>query len=88
MTPATRSRISSLVGCGVTDYSRREKGEARNHHHAARYDVTDGFVGITQFDGDSATLSVATDRVLLSPSQFSALVAFVGAAKRHRRDTR
>lgn len=77
--------MSDLVGRGVTDYSDPVVGEWRNHGHTARFDVTDGFIGITQYDGDGATV---TDRVLLSPSQWSELVAFVDAAKQHRRRTR
>lgn len=73
--------MSSLVGPEVCDYSERVKGERANHGHTCRFDVMDGFVGITQFEGDTDQV---TDRVLLSPRQWAALVAFLKRAERHR----
>lgn len=77
--------MSNLLGRGITDYSEREKGDYGNHFRDVRFDVTDGFVGITAWEPDSAHVD---GRVLLSPSQFVALLAFVGAAKTHRRSAR
>jgi hypothetical protein len=77
--------LSALVGRGITDYSERVEGEMRNHEHTCRFDVTDGFIGITQFEGDGTQV---TDRVLLSPRQFTALLAFLKRAKQHRRSVR
>lgn len=58
---------------GVTNYSEKIDGEKRNHHKTARFDLTDGFLGITQTDSDRVV-----DRVLLSPHQVKKLLAFVG----------
>jgi len=80
------SGLSNLVGRGITDYSDRVPGETRNHDHACSFDVTDGFVGITQYD--TADPTRVTDRVLLSPAQFRALLDFLDTARRHRRTVR
>jgi hypothetical protein len=69
---------------GITDYSDVIKGERRNHDHAVRFDVTDGFVGITQYS--DTPVGRVGDRVLLSPVQWRALVEFVG--RRHPRRVR
>lgn len=51
-------------------YSEIIKGVPRNFNWSVRYDLTaDGFLGITQFDGDKVT-----DRVLLSPNQVDQLI--------------
>jgi len=75
--------MSNLVGREITDYSRLEKGDPQNHYLSVRFDVTDGYVGITQLEGDRVK-----SRVLLSPAQWQALTAFLKSAKRHRRLTR
>jgi hypothetical protein len=77
--------VSHFVGREITDYSARVTGERQNHGHTARFDVTDGFVGITQFKGDSTTV---INRVLLSPTQWRALTVFLEDARRHRREVR
>lgn len=80
------SGLSDLTGPDVTDYSEKIAGERRNHDHACRFDVTDGFVGINQYASDDPTR--LTDRVLLSPTQFRELLAFLKRARRHRRTVR
>lgn len=76
---------SQLVGRGITDYSDRIEGTPQNHHWSVQFDVTDGYVGITQFESGQTAVR---DRVLLSPDQFAALVAFVNDAQRHRKSSR
>lgn len=58
---------------GDITYSEKIKGTHRNFNWPVRFDRTDEYVGVTQFNGDG---SVA-DRVLLSPEQVRELVAFV-----------
>ena len=61
---------------GLTDYSERIQGEIRNHERAVRFDYTDGFVGINAYEGNASDAAL-TDRILLSPGQWKAIVAFV-----------
>ena len=49
---------------GLTTYSEKIKGSERNYDWQVRFDLTDGFLGITQFEGETVK-----DRVLLSPAQ-------------------
>jgi len=55
---------------GISYYSHDIKGERGNYEWSARFDFTDGYVGINQ-DGNE------TQRVLLSPKQVKALIAFI-----------
>lgn len=65
---------------GQTQYSAPHKGNRGNHRLAVRFDKTDGYVGISQFE--DAPLSGRTmDRVLLTPQQVRALVAFLGETR-------
>lgn len=64
---------------GRTYYSEKIKGSRGNYDWAARFDVTDGYVGITQFEGETVK-----DRVLLSPAQVQEFLEFVGAKKASR----
>ena len=57
---------------GVTTYSEIAEGNDGNHRRAVCFDSTDGYVGITQKDGDAWR-----NRVLLSPAQVEALKAFL-----------
>jgi len=75
--------LSTLVGREITDYSGRIAGTPQNHGLAVRFDVTDGFVGISQFDGKRVA-----DRVLLSPGQMRALFRFLNEARTHRQRSR
>lgn len=50
-----------------TYYSDEIKGTRGNHDLPAKFDLTDGYLGITQ----------TGDRVLLSPKQVKALTEFV-----------
>jgi len=61
---------------GVTTYSKEIPGETRNYNKPVRFDLTDGFLGISQEDGANVR-----DRVLLSPAQVRELLSFV--AERH-----
>jgi len=61
---------------GRTDYSEKIKGSPRNYNWAVRFDLTDGYLGITQFDGEAVK-----DRVLLSPSQVRDLLNFAAGKK-------
>lgn len=57
---------------GQTRYSEKIAGVRGNHNQSARYDLTGGYLGITQTDGE-----VVTDRVLLSPKQVEELAKFI-----------
>lgn len=61
---------------GITRYSEKLKGARGNYNWAARFDITDGYLGITQFDGEAVK-----DRVLLSPAQVQELLEFLGSRK-------
>jgi hypothetical protein len=64
---------AKLASTGRTHYSEKIKGDRGNHNFESRFDVSDGYLGITQWDGESVT-----DRVLLSPAQVQGLLDFVG----------
>ena len=55
-----------------TRYSKRIKGAPSNWNLAARFDLTEGHLGIVNFDGPKVT-----DRVLLSPEQVRELRKFL-----------
>jgi hypothetical protein len=57
---------------GTTKYSDDVPGTKRNYNWPVNFDTTDGFVGINQLGGGKVK-----DRVLLSPAQVKALVAWV-----------
>jgi hypothetical protein len=61
-----------------TRYSPTIPGTTGNHRRAARFDWTDGHIGITAMPhtGDDPI-----DRVLLTPGQWAALLAFVQKQK-------
>jgi len=63
----------------TTRYSEKIKGDRGNFDWTARFDVTGGYLGITQWEGE-----VARDRVLLSPAQVQELLDFVGRRKAGR----
>ena len=63
----------------ITYYSEKIDGARGNYHWAVRLDITNGYLGITQFDGEAIK-----DRVLLSPTQVAELLEFVGAQKAKR----
>jgi hypothetical protein len=63
----------------TTTYSEKIKGARGNYDWHARFDITDGYLGITQIDGESVK-----DRVLLSPEQVQELLKFVGQKKTSR----
>jgi hypothetical protein len=55
-----------------TRYSARIKGQASNWDLAAKFDMTAGHLGITNYDGPKVT-----NRVLLSPEQVRELKKFL-----------
>lgn len=58
---------------GKIDYSADVAGDAGNFNSSVRFDLTGGYVGITQredYDG-------CVERVLLTPEQVRALIRFV-----------
>jgi hypothetical protein len=57
---------------GLTYYSETIEGHSRNFDLGARFDMSDGFLGISQKEGDKWT-----ERVLLSPAQVQALQNFI-----------
>jgi hypothetical protein len=59
---------------GTTNYSSRISGNRTNHGRAARFDITDGYVGIQEYEKDGKTVA---NRVLLTPDQWEILVEFV-----------
>lgn len=64
---------------GRTYYSEKIEGARGNYDWPARFDVTDGYIGITQYDGEAVK-----DRVLLSPKQVKELLNFIGEQKSSR----
>lgn len=64
---------------GRTTYSEKIKGTPANYGWQVRFDDTDGYLGITQYEGE-----VVKDRVLLSPAQAKELVNFVSGKKAAR----
>lgn len=60
-------------------YSEMIKGDRGNHECPARFDLTGGYLGITQI-GDGQV----KDRVLLSPNQVKELTDFIGRKGRRR----
>jgi hypothetical protein len=54
-------------------YSKNILGNWRNYKWSVRFDITtDGFLGITQFDGP-----ILKDRVLMTPAQVQKLLKFL-----------
>lgn len=64
---------------GLTTYSDKVPGERRNYHQPVRFDLTDGYLGITQSENGAVK-----DRVLLSPKQVKELLAFVSKRRSHQ----
>jgi hypothetical protein len=63
-----------------TKYSQKIAGAKGNYDWSVRFDKTgDGFVGISQFDGERIK-----DRILLSPQQMRALAAFAAPLSKAR----
>jgi len=58
----------------ITRYSETVEGDQGNYNWPARFDNTNGYIGITQSDNPNVN---ETSRVLLSPDQVKALIAFV-----------
>lgn len=65
------------MGKGRTYYSARIDGARGNYNLPVRFDMTDGFLGITQVESEKVS-----DRVLLSPEQVKKLIAFVELQRR------
>lgn len=58
----------------ITEYGEHVEGDAGNYFWKTRFNITDGYVGITQSDAPHVN---DTSRVLLSPDQVKALIRFV-----------
>lgn len=75
--PAPEQSIVEIAGkesdmsAGETKYSDKIPGDRGNYKWSVQLDLTDGYLGITQFDGDEVK-----ERVLLSPKQVEALLDF------------
>lgn len=63
---------------GLTYYSYKHFGDSGNYRFISRFDETDGYVGITQWDPEK---EVDSSRVLLSPKQVESLIRFVKRKK-------
>lgn len=61
---------------GHTYYSKKVKGAQGNYDWPVRFDRTDGYIGVNQYDGEALK-----DRVLLSPAQVRELVKFASLSK-------
>lgn len=59
---------------GITRYSQSVRGIRANHNLTARFDLTDGLLGVSQWEGDTIA---RVDRVLLSRRQVRVLLEFV-----------
>lgn len=64
---------------GRTYYSEKIKGDSGNYDFVVRFDVTDGYIGLTQYDGEEVK-----DRILLSPSQVTEFLNFARGKKSSR----
>lgn len=63
---------------GDTRYSEEIEGARGNYDWPVRFDVTDGYIGITQTHEPEAPHEQRTiERVLLSPKQVEALLDFL-----------
>ena len=65
------------MATGCTRYSDEIPGARGNYKWPARFDLTDGFLGISQSENGKVK-----DRVLLSPQQVQEMIAFVGGRKK------
>lgn len=63
---------------GSTIYSRKVEGDAANYHNACTFDLTDGYLGITEVQPGRKTI----ERVLLSPKQVDALIDWLRKRRR------
>lgn len=61
---------------GITKYSHPITGTTTTHNLTARFDMTDGCLGISQWEG---TEIKDAERVLLSKAQVKALIGFLTA---------
>lgn len=66
--------MSKAKESGITHYSDMVVGERRNYNRAARFDYTDGFVGISEFNEIDGPVR---QRVLLSTDQVVKLLEFL-----------
>lgn len=64
---------------GQTRYSDKIEGNRGNFNWSAKYDLTNGYLGLTQAEGDEVK-----DRVLLSPAQVKELTEFIERKGRSR----
>lgn len=62
---------------GITKYSRVVEGTATNHSLNARFDLTDGILGISQWERGAKSY----ERVLLNKKQVQELQQFLNGRK-------
>lgn len=67
--------MSRKAETGLTRYSTTVQGNSRNHGLPMQADLTDGYLGITQ------SQAMGCDRVLLTPTQVKALLAFLATRR-------
>ena len=67
---------------GETRYSKMIPGDPGNYRNRARFDLTDDYLGITEWRKSDARM---VERVLLSPAQVTALLQFLRPRPRTRR---
>ena len=63
----------------ATKYSEKVEGNDSNYKWAARFDIDDGCLGITQYHSSDEGNKI--ERVLLSPKQVRALAKFCGLTR-------
>lgn len=56
----------------ITYYSDKVEGSNGNYHWPCKFDITNGYLGITSYEDEGSV-----ERVLLSPKQVAALIRFV-----------
>lgn len=69
-----------MSATGRTRYTEVIPGQRGNDDRSVRFDLTDGYLGVTAFQR-VGSMSVSA-RVLLSPYQLAALLKFVRARRR------
>lgn len=67
------------MATGRTTYSEKIKGARGNYDWAVRFDLTDGYLGVNQYEGEKLK-----ERILLSPAQVRELLNFVTGKKAAR----
>jgi len=72
----TTETVTGAAVSEQTTYSKTFKGDRGNYGWSVSFDVQDRYVGINQIGNEKVT-----ERVLLSPSQYKALLRFMGVTE-------